>query len=190
MKKVFALITHGFEEVEAITPFDLLNRAGVELTIASIGTGTDGLVRGRSNLSLKADVAFEAVAPSETDYAKLADCYDALLLPGGPGTFDLLKDGRAAKLATAFAEKNRLVAAICAAPLILKAADLLDGKRVSAHYCAWDEIPAAQISSRVELDGNILTSRGAGTAFDFALALVEALCGKSVAAQIAADTMA
>ena len=94
-----------------------------------------------------------------------------------------------AKLAAAFAERGKIVAAICAAPLILNAAGLLAGRRVAAHVCAWDEIPAARNGARVETDGNIITSRGAGTAFDFALALVEALAGKSAAAAVSADTM-
>lgn len=190
MKNVLAIITHGFEEVEAVTPFDLLNRAGIELTIASLGVEAGKPVCGRSNLSLGADTTLEEIAGASENYAALADAYDALLLPGGPSTFALLKDGRAAKLAKAFADRGRLVAAICAAPLILNAAGLLENKRVSAHVCAWEEIPAAKNCARVEIDGNILTSRGAGTAFDFALALVEALAGKSVAAQISADTMA
>ena len=208
MKKVLALITHGFEEIEAVTPFDLLRRAGAELTVAALGAGTDSLVRGRGGIVLRADAAFEdslvrgrggivlradaafeALAGTPEDFSALAGKYDALLLPGGPGTFDLIKDGRAAKLAAAFAERGKIVAAICAAPLILNAAGLLAGKRVAAHVCAWDEIPAARNGARVETDGNVITSRGAGTAFDFALALVEALAGKAVAAAVSADTM-
>ena len=92
-------------------------------------------------------------------------------------------------IAAAFSARGKIVAAICAAPLILNAAGLLAGRRVAAHVCAWDEIPAARNGARVETDGNIITSRGAGTAFDFALALVEALAGKAVAAAVSADTM-
>lgn len=189
MKKVLALITHGFEEIEAVTPFDLLRRAGAELTVAALGAGTDLLVRGRGGIVLRADAAFEALAGTPEDFSALAEKFDALLLPGGPGTFDLIKDGRAAELAAAFSAQGKIVAAICAAPLILNAAGLLAGRRVAAHVCAWDEIPAARNGARVETDGNVITSRGAGTAFDFALALVEALAGKAAAAAVSADTM-
>lgn len=190
MKKTLALITHGFEEIEAVTPFDLLRRAGIGLTVAALGADSRGNVVGRSGLALRADAAFEELAGTPENFSALADAYDALLLPGGPSTFELLKDGRAAKLAAAFAARGKIVAAICAAPLILHAAGLLDGRRVSAHSCAWEEIPAAKNCARVELDGNVLTSRGAGTAFDFALALTELLAGKAVAARISAETMA
>lgn len=189
MKKVLALITHGVEEIEAVTPFDLLSRAGVELTIAALGVSGNLLVRGRSGLEIKAHVAFETLAGASDDYAALAEKFDALLIPGGPGSFDLLKDGRAAQLAAAFDARGKLIAAICAAPLILNAAGIIANKRVSAHSCAWKDIPAAKNCGRVELDGNVLTSRGPATAFDFGLALVEALAGKSVAATIAAETM-
>lgn len=191
MKNVLALITHGVEEIEAVTPFDLLNRAEIGLTIAALGVSENLLVRGRSGLEIKAHVNFETLAGTPDDnYATLAGKFDALLLPGGPSSFDLLKDGRAARLAAAFNRQGKLIAAICAAPLILNAAGILDEKRVAAHSCAWETVPAAKNCARVELDGNVLTSRGPATAFDFGLALVEALAGKSVASRIAAETMA
>ena len=190
MKKVLALITHGVEEIEAITPFDLLSRAGIDLTISALGVSENLLVRGRSGLEIRAHVAFEKLAKTTEDFCELAKKFDALLIPGGPSSFDLLRDGRTTSLAQAFSDQGKLIAAICAAPLILNTAGLLDGKRVSAHACAWEEIPAAKNCARVEIDGNILTSRGPATAFDFGLALVEALAGKSDAAQIAAETMA
>ncbi|MBR6797926.1 MAG: DJ-1/PfpI family protein [Opitutales bacterium] len=190
MKNVLALITHGVEEIEAVTPFDLLNRAEIGLTIAALGATENLLVRGRSGLEIKAHATLESLAGTPDGYATLAGKFDALLLPGGPSSFDLLKDGRAALLASAFNRQGKLIAAICAAPLILSAAGILDGKRVAAHSCAWETVPAAKNCARVELDGNVLTSRGPATAFDFGLALVEALAGKSVASRIAAETMA
>lgn len=188
MKKVLALITHGVEEIEAVAPFDLLRRAGIELTVAALGVGADLVVRGRGNIALLADTAFETLAGTPENFPALAEKFDALMIPGGPGSFALRKDGRAARLAAAFAAHGKIVAAICAAPLILKDAGLLEGKRVSAHFCTWEEIPAAKNCARTELDGNVLTSRGPGTAFDFGLALVELLAGKKAAAQVAAET--
>ena len=190
MKNVLALITHGVEEIEAVTPFDLLSRAGIGLTIAALNAPENLLVRGRSGLEIRAHADFESLAKTPEQYVALAKEFDALLIPGGPSSFDLLKDGRAAELAKTLAGQGKLIAAICAAPLILNAAGLLDGKRVAAHSCAWEDISASRNCARVEIDGNILTSRGPATAYDFGLALVEALAGKSVASQIAADTMA
>lgn len=190
MKTTLALITHGFEEIEAVAPIDLLRRANVQVTVAALGVAPDLLVRSRGGVALRADVAFEKIAPKPTEFGELAEKYDALLLPGGPGSFDLRKDGRAVNLASEFAARGKIVAAICAAPLILKSAGLLDGRRASAHSCAWSEIPAANCAARVTRDGNIITSRGPATAFDFGLALVTALCGNAVAEEIAGDTMA
>ena len=175
MKNVLALITHGVEEIEAVTPFDLLSRAGIGLTIAALNAPENLLVRGRSGLEIRAHADFESLAKTPEQYVALAKEFDALLIPGGPSSFDLLKDGRAAELAKTFAGQGKLI---------------LDGKRVAAHSCAWEDISASRNCARVEIDGNILTSRGPATAYDFGLALVEALAGKSVASQIAADTMA
>ena len=189
MKKILAIATDGFEEIELAAPLDLLHRAGAKITLATVCANENLLIKGRSDFSVKADSALETLAPSPAEFEKLADDFDALFLPGGPGTWKLLEDGRAPKIATAFAKKGKLVAAICAAPLLLKAAGLLDGKRVSAHSCAWDEIPAARNCPPVESDGNILTSRGPGTAFDFGLAFVEKLFGSATAEKICVETM-
>lgn len=189
MKKVLVLLAPGFEEIETVTPLDLLNRAGVENTLAVVGNAV--LLEGRSGIFIKADTTLDALSGTHPNaFKKLAEDFDALFIPGGPGTWTLLADGRAAKIARAFAEKKKLVAAICAAPLVLNAAGLLAGKRVSAHDCAWNEIPTARNSVPVEFDSNLLTSRGAGTAFAFAIAFVEKLCGKAIAQEIATTVMA
>lgn len=188
--KVLTILTHGFEETEAIAPLDLLHRAGAQNTLAAVATGTDQMLKGRSDLYLKTDSTLAALLEQYGSIDALSEAFDALFIPGGPGTWTLLDDGNAPKLAAAFSARGKLVAAICAAPLVLHAAGLLDGKRVSAHSCVWETIPAAQYSAPVVLDGNLLTSRGAGTAFTFGLALVEALFGKAQAEKLAADTMA
>lgn len=187
---VLTILTHGFEEIEAVSPLDLLQRAGAQNTIASVAAGTDTLLKGRSDLYLKTDTNLAALLEKHGSYDAIASAFDALVIPGGPGTWTLLEDGNAPKLAAAFAAQNKLVAAICAAPLVLQAAGLLDGKRLSAHSCAWETLPAAQYSAPVVRDGNLLTSRGPGTAFAFGLALVEALFGKPLAEKLASDTMA
>lgn len=187
--KVLTILTNGFEETEAVAPLDLLHRAGARNTLAALASGGETLLKGRSELLLKADTTLAALTEQYASFEKIAEAFDALFIPGGPGTWTLLDDGNAPKLAKAFAEKKKPIAAICAAPLILLAAGLLEGKRVSAHSCTWEAIPAAQFSAPYAIDGNLLTSRGAGTAFVFGLAFVEMLYGKTVAEKLAADTM-
>jgi protein deglycase len=138
-------------------------------------------VTGRSRLALQADAALADV----TD-----DYFDLLLVPGGPGVQALRADGRAAKLAKTFFETGRFVAAICAAPVVLKDANLLEDKRFTAHFSVYGELPGALGDERVVQDGTILTSRGAGTAVDFGLAVVQTLFGADKANEIARAIMA
>src|SRR5690606_27815722 len=113
-KHVLCVITDGFEEIETITPVDLLRRAEVQVTIASLRAGP---VTGRCGVRLVPDVALEEVKP---------EAYDLLLIPGGPGVGEIRRDGRAASLAKDFHEAGKRIAAICAAPLVLHDAGLLD----------------------------------------------------------------
>jgi 4-methyl-5(b-hydroxyethyl)-thiazole monophosphate biosynthesis len=176
-KKVLCLLFPGFEEIETIAPVDLLRRAGVDVTMASLHG--EKLVTGRCNIAVQADA----------DLAGLnGGAFDLLLLPGGPGVKGLRADGRAALLAREFAQAGKPVAAICAAPLVLADAGLLGGKRFTAHFSAHGELPQA-LDEKVVVDGNVITSRGAGTALDFGLALVECLIGEPAAREIAKAIM-
>jgi 4-methyl-5(b-hydroxyethyl)-thiazole monophosphate biosynthesis len=175
-KRVLCLLADGFEEIETIVPVDLLRRAGVEVVIAAIqGSGATG----RSGIHMSADVSLADVEDS---------AFDMLLIPGGPGVAGLRRDGRAAVLAGAFASAGKPVAAICAAPLVLMDAGILDGRRFTAHQSARDVLLEA-LDERLVVDGCLITSRGAGTALDFALELVSRLAGKAVADKVAADIM-
>jgi 4-methyl-5(b-hydroxyethyl)-thiazole monophosphate biosynthesis len=176
-KRVLCLVTDGFEETELVTPVNLLRRGGVEVVMAS----WDGaLATGRGGIRIMPDAAFDAVKPED---------FDVLMIPGGPGVMDLRRDGRAAVLAGAFLESGRMVAAICAAPLILKDAGLLEGRAFTAHFSVHEELPGVS-DQRVVVDGPVVTSRGPGTAVDFGLALVRLLAGGQVAAEVAAGIMA
>lgn len=159
------------------TPVDLLRRAGVEVVIAALH-GTAAV--GRSGIRIEADASLVDVSNRD---------FDLLLIPGGPGVGELRRDGRAASLAREFAAAGKPVAAICAAPLVLADAGLLDGRRFTAHQSVRDTLPGA-LDERVVEDGRLITSRGAGTAMDFGLALVARLAGREVAARVAADIMA
>jgi 4-methyl-5(b-hydroxyethyl)-thiazole monophosphate biosynthesis len=178
-KRVLCLLAPGFEEIETIVPVDLLRRAGVEVVVASIGS--ELLVTGRSGVGVRADAPLAEVQ---------AEAFDLLLVPGGPGVKGLRADGRPAALARAFVAEGKPVAAICAAPTVLADAGLLAGKRFTAHYSVAAELPAASLGERVVEDGLVITSRGAGTAQDFGLALVRRLCGEATAHEVAHSIMA
>ena len=176
-KRVLCLLADGFEEIEFVTPVDLLRRAGVEVVVAALaGDGATG----RSGIRIMADVALTDV--SEMDF-------DLLMIPGGPGVAGMRQDGRTAALARRFVDSGRTVAAICAAPLVFHDAGLLEGRRFTAHRSVCDTL-GATTGARVEQDGSLITSRGAGTALDFGLALVTRLTGAATAEKIAADIMA
>ena len=177
MKRVLLLLMEGFEELEALAPVDVLRRAGVEAVMASLGEGMH--VTGRCGVTIHADAVLEQV---EGDF-------DLLVIPGGPEVKGMLADGRAAGLERAFVAVGKPVAAICAAPTVLADAGLLEGKRFTAHDSVWGELPSAMGEEKVVEDGLILTSRGAGTALEFGLALVARLCGQAQADEVARAVM-
>lgn len=172
------MLAEGVEETELVAPVDILRRAGVEVVIASVSGAPT--VTGKNGLVLGADCAAEETDPGT---------FDALFLPGGPAVGDLRKDARVGGWVRRFAADGKVIAAICAAPLILADAGLLDGRGFTAHFTTRDELPAARLDEEVVLDGKILTSRGAGTAVAFGLALVTLLAGEDASAEVAAAIM-
>lgn len=178
-KRVLCLLVDGFEEIETLTPVDLLRRAGAEVVLASV-TG-ERLVTGRSQVTVQAETELAHV---------MGEDYDLLFIPGGPGVKALRYDGRPAKLAADFAKAGKPVAAICAAPTVLFDAGLLAGKRFTAHFSVFDELPEALASERVVEDGVLITSRGAGTALDFGFALVRRLFGEEKVKEVTESIMA
>ncbi len=177
-KRVLCLLAPGFEELELVAPVDVLRRAGAEVVLAALDDNLD--VGGRNGLTLRADASLDRLDAGE---------FDLLLIPGGPAVEVLRQDGRAASLARTFAGDGRLVAAICAAPLVLKDAGLLEGKRFTAHVSVANELPEALTGERLVEDGVIITSRGAGTALEFGLALVDRLFGETAEEEIARAIM-
>ncbi len=179
MPTVLALLPDGFEELEAVAPIDLLRRAGATVTTAALGDGIH--VTGRGGVTVHADTTLAAVA---------ALPFDCLFLPGGPGVAALRADPRVLELVRRHAAADRWLAAICAAPAVLHDAGLLAGRRYTAHFSVAAELPAILAAERVVADGRILTSRGAGTAVDFALLLVAKLFSAEKAAEIARSVCA
>ncbi len=178
-KRVLCLLADGVEELELVAPVDVLRRAGAEVVMATLGESME--VTGRNGLGLRGDAPLDGVESA---------AFDLLLIPGGAAVSALRKDGRAADLARRFVADGKPVAAICAGPLVLEDAGLLEGKRFTAHSSAVNELPGAQTGERVIEDGLIITSRGAGTALEFGLALVDRLFGEAKEEEIARAIMA
>lgn len=175
MTTVLVILPEGFEEIEAVTPIDLMRRAGFEVTIAALADGIH--VTGRSGLTLHATTSLSAVPEDQA--------FDLLLIPGGPGVRRLRDDPRVLRQVVAQALKGGWLAAICAGPTVLHDAGVINGRNFTAHPSVAGELPAAQIGERLVIDGKLITSRGAGTALEFGLQLVEALAGAAKAREIA-----
>ena len=171
MPRVLIPLAAGFEELEAVTVIDLLRRASIEVTVAGLAAGP---ITGSRNT---------VIVPDTTLDEALTRDYDMLVLPGGePGATNLQNDARIAALIRKMQAANKGIGAICAAPRVLAAAGVLDGKRATCYSGAIDtaKFPRVQLAAlAVVTDGNITTSRGPGTAMDFALELVERLAGKA-----------
>ena len=158
MKKVYVFLADGFEEVEALTVVDLLRRA--EMNVVTVSIKEEKQVMGSNQIPVLADDVFSKV-----------DCSDAdlLVLPGGGEV-----------------SENRRVAAICAAPRILAGLGLLEGKKATCYPSVMDMLAGAEkTTDTVAVDGCITTSRGVGTAIDFALELIAQLDSPAKAAEIA-----
>ena len=171
--QVLVPLAHGFEEIEATCPIDLLRRAEVEVVLASCESDLE--VCGRSGIVIHTDQFLLDTDPAE---------FDLLVIPGGPAVFDLRKNENFLSNLKAFSKKNRPIGAICAAPLLLHDADLLGGKKFTGHGSIGDELPNIITDQTVIIDGNLITSRGAGTAVEFGLSLVQTLCGEKTAQEI------
>jgi 4-methyl-5(b-hydroxyethyl)-thiazole monophosphate biosynthesis len=172
MTKALVLLANGFEEIEAVTIIDVLRRAGVSVVAAGLEPGR---ACGSHDIALETDASLDSVD---------ATAFDAVILPGGmPGSARLRDDRRVTALVSDFAARGKLVAAICAAPIALDAAGVLKGRRATSY--PGHELPSAEFSEeRVVEDGNVITSRGPGTALEFALALAVRLAGPERAAEL------
>jgi 4-methyl-5(b-hydroxyethyl)-thiazole monophosphate biosynthesis len=176
MKRVLCLLADGFEEIEVVTPVNLLRRAGVEVVLAGV---SEKSITGKCGIRIEAEVLLNEVRGED---------FDALFLPGGPAVIALRKNSVVIDLIREFSENGKIIAAICAAPLLLHDAGVLVGKSFTAHFSTTQELPKNS-GERVVLDGNFLTSRGAGTAIDFGLAFVEILAGEGAKNEVAAAVM-
>ncbi|MDR2782373.1 MAG: DJ-1/PfpI family protein [Treponema sp.] len=184
-KKAVIFLADGFEEVEAVTPIDFLRRAGVDVVVVSLND--NGISRGSHRISIVADVTLANFAKGFN-----ADEWDAALLPGGmPGASNLAASKTIGVILKTLAEKSALIAAICAAPVVvLYPMGLLAGRRFTCYPGLEKPVVEAQRSEDdVVIDGNFITSRGAGTAGAWAAAIIEKLLGENTAGKITASVL-
>lgn len=179
-KRVAVFIADGLEEIEGLTVVDILYRAGIPCDTVSITNST--LVTSSHNVRIICDCTID-----DADFS--FDAYDMLVLPGGmPGTVNLRNCAPLCAEVSSRAEQGRPLAAICAAPTILAELGILSGRRACSFPSREAELAAAgaEISrDAVVVDGSVITSRGMGTALDFALAIVAFYQGKEAAAALA-----
>jgi 4-methyl-5(b-hydroxyethyl)-thiazole monophosphate biosynthesis len=171
MTRALIPLATGCEELEAVTLIDLLRRAGIEVVVAGLAAGPVTASHG-------------TVLVPDTTLAAVADqAFDLIVLPGGlPGADHLAADPLLRGLLQRQHARHGFTAAICAAPRVLAAAGLLAGKSATCYPGAMD--PAAHpditlVAEPVVIDGTVVTSRGPGTAMDFALVLIERLAGRA-----------
>lgn len=170
MQHVLIPLAQGCEELEAVTLIDLLRRANLAVTVAGLEAGP---IVASHGVVLLADTTLDAVLDQD---------FDLVVLPGGFGGMQRLEaDQRIIALLRRMTEQGRYVAAICAAPRVLVSAGLVKNREISAYPGVLNEQDEVRLSSAaVVRDGTFITSRGPGTAMDFALTLIELLCGAEI----------
>lgn len=177
MRSVYVFCADGFEEVEGLTAVDLLRRAGIDVQMVSIMGRLQ--ITGSHNISVNTDILIEDIKEEA----------DMLLLPGGmPGTNYLRKHEGLADLLKKQYEAGKWIAAICAAPSVFGGLGFLKDKEATSYPGCLDGIPVGGYKEDpVVVDGNVVTSRGVGTAIAFALKLIEVLISKEKAEEVAAS---
>ena len=180
-KNVLVILAEGFEEIEALTPVDLLRRADIKTTIAA--QGENKFVIGKTGIQVVASRLLKDCMDRE---------YDLVFLPGGPGVRHLCEDEMVLNKIRQQNERGGYLAAICAAPLVLEKAGLIPEpfSEVTGHFSIRDKLAVPLQDQAVVTSGNLITSQGAGTAVPFGLTLIATLLGEEKAAEIAKAIMA
>jgi len=179
-KKVLVILAEGFEEIETITPIDILRRAGIEVIVAGLDREEVAGSRG-------------VVIKTKMKLSEYSSVPDAIVLPGGsPGAENLAKSSRVKELVLDMNSKGKLICAICASPaLVLAPTGILDGKKATC-YPGMEKNFSVDIKfskDSVVQDGNIITSRGPATALPFVLKIVENMAGKDTADMVGKQTL-
>lgn len=174
MKKLLLLLFPKFEEIEALATVDILRRSGLEVVVCRPSTMPDEVVEGAHEIQ----VATEQILPDN------GGDFDGLILPGGPGIFDLRNRSDINQILLPMDRDRKLLAAICAAPLLLDDVKILDGRHFTAHPCA--KLARADGGRGVVRDGNLITAGGPGQTFGFALEIVDYLLGEDRCREVTA----
>ncbi len=177
MKKVCVILAHGFEEVEAVTPIDILRRGGIDVIIVGVG---DNNIIGSHGISIECDTTIGQIN---------SDDIDGVVIPGGmPGAANISESVEAGRFIESLYQGKKLIAAICASPsIVLSPLKILDGKK-STGYPGFENGFSEFVelkTDKVVVDGNIITSKGPGTAADFSFTILEYLVGKKQAETVA-----
>ncbi|MBQ8770513.1 MAG: DJ-1/PfpI family protein [Bacteroidaceae bacterium] len=168
MKNIFVFLAEGFEEIEALTPVDVLRRAG--LSVQTVSVMDEQIVAGAHGVPVLADKMFAEINPEDAEM---------ILLPGGlPGATNLDAHEGLGQMIQDFAKEEKPLAAICAAPLVFGNRGLLQGKKATCYPGFETYLQGAEYTAAlVEKDGNFITGKGPGAAMEFAFAIVEKYCG-------------
>lgn len=195
MKKVCVFFANGFEEVEALTPVDYMRRAGLDVT--TVSCNTDKAVTGAHGVTVLADVTVKEIGEGTFDM-------DAVVIPGGmPGAKHVADCPLAIETIKKINEKKGLVAAICAAPVVvLGKTGVLKGKKYTCYpgmedsFAQWADADWNTLTEntrytgdRSVVDGNLITGAGPGAAVNFAVDIVAYLCGKAAAEQLVSSCL-
>lgn len=180
MNQVYIFFAQGFEEIEGLTVVDLMRRAGISVTTVSIGDSLE--VRGAHHIQVTADCRL-----SDADFSNA----DMLVLPGGsPGTCNLESCKLLTDLLINFYEKGKYLGAICAAPMILGHLGFLKGRKATCYPGFEKDLYEAEpVTDPVIIDGPIITSRGLGTAIEFACTLIGLLTNTETAERIKTEVI-
>ena len=174
-KTVLVILADGFEEIEAVTPIDVLRRAGLEVLAAGVGKRQ---IEGAHGVRFETDIVLE----------QYSGVPDAVVLPGGlPGADNLKKSKAVSDLLSRMQKSDKIIAAICAAPArVLAPSGMLDGKKATCYPGFEGEFSSKTtfMPDRVVRDGRIITSRGPGSALEFSLELVRSLVDEKTAAKL------
>lgn len=180
MKKAIVFLANGFEEMEALGTVDILRRGGIEVKTVSITA--DPVVTGAHQVPVRADATLSDVVLDEAD---------ALILPGGmPGASNLNSSEVVKEALLKQYRAGRIVAAICAAPMVLGGLGLLKGRNATCYPGFEPQLIGAEVTGEaVEVSENVITGKGPGLVMNFALALVSALKNEAVAEEVAAGLL-
>ena len=182
-KKALVLVADGTEDMEAVITIDVLRRAQIQVDVANVHSKTQAHVECANKTKILPDL-------SPQDLVKLKsniDAYDIIILPGGmAGAVTFAKDPVVQSLLMEFQNAGKYVAAICAGPIALLPGQIHQGKLITSHPSVRQQLVGAYqyVEERVVADAKLITSRGPGTAFDFALSIVSKLLGRDKAVEV------